>query len=180
MNINKAGCWQSLRQHQRHNNRCTLMSIVLAQYRCVHYSDPGVTGHGLPQGKISPGDNILGHFLPQREYPRKYSPGGEYFLGQTLPPQGKISPMWTMIIMWKLRWTLSVSAYIVIINVLCIIKLMFITLLANLVVTKLNEDVAYLRGVARPEVKIISSGTRTNMTAAMLGFRFCPESALVL
>ena len=53
----------------------------------------GVTGHGLPQGKISPGDNILGHFLPQREYPRKYSPGGEYFLGQTLPPQGKISPM---------------------------------------------------------------------------------------
>ena len=32
------------------------------------------------------------------------------------------------------------SAYIVIINVLCIIKLMFITLLANLVVTKLRES----------------------------------------
>ena len=30
------------------------------------------------------------------------------------------------------------SAYIVIINVLCIINLMFITLLANLVVTKLK------------------------------------------
>ena len=34
--------------------------------------------------------------------------------------------------------------------------------------------------MARPEVKIISSGTRTNMAAAMLGFRFWPESALVL